>query len=226
MIRIFSMMLVLMIFLFISCKSEKDIVSTFKRTISYSDSTVYFQATQEEPKIKQALKVNAFFYYLKNGAIASTEAGYYGEVLNGEFAVVNTENQLISKGNFDEGLKEGVWIRWNERGSIVKKTPYENGVVDGVMEIYQGDTLVFLTKYKDGEKHGFEKHFLDGVLIEKSKFKEDRKHGKSKKFDIDGNLVEVNYYKKGRLIRSKNHHRKQNFTEEEASDTSKVEPQP
>lgn len=196
---------ILSLLLFLSgCRTEKDMVGSFKRTISYSDSTVYFFATQDVPNIKNAIKSNAFIHYFKNGAISRTEAGYYGEVLNGEYAVLNTKNRLIYKGKFIDGLKEDTWIRWNAEGRILVKSSYKDGVKHGVEEKFLGDTLRIITKFKNGKKHGIENWYNNrDIRIKKLKYSNGLIHGKVKTYDQSGKLESIEKYRRGELTKQK-----------------------
>lgn len=100
-------------------------------------------------------KRNKTYFWFKGGLIHQAEFGIAGEVLNGSFKKYFHSNQLAEQGEFNKGLKIGLWKSWHENGKI---------------ETTQ--------TWRSGQKNGdFFKYNNSGEIIEKGKFSKNLKHG-------------------------------------------------
>lgn len=94
---------------------------------TYSDSTVRFTIADKE--VNEILSPSiSYFYYHKNG-IHHNQGAITGYPLNGVYSVYDTNNNLICKGNFKNGVKVGDWLRWDSRGYLYSITTYKNGKI-------------------------------------------------------------------------------------------------
>ena len=79
--------------------------------------------------------------------------GYAGELLHGEYLVYDKEKNLITKGGFAYGLKQGIWKYWNSQGILRYTVEYKDGLLDGEYIRYKQDGEVdFIHKYQDGKR--------------------------------------------------------------------------
>lgn len=89
-------------------------------------------------------------------------------VLNGDYFVYDKErntrkNELIEKGSYKNGLRDGIKFEYFENYSnekekkvpyIIKKN-YQSGYVNGFLELYEDNQLIRKTDYKNSVKDGY-----------------------------------------------------------------------
>ena len=78
-----------------------------------------------EPRIKTA----CFYYWYSGNAIHSSQGGYSGRLLNGRYNEYYLNNNLKEQGNFNKGLKDGLWKSWNESGALSQVSNWKNGAI-------------------------------------------------------------------------------------------------
>lgn len=71
--------------------------------------------TKRDVKVKNGLTY--YWHYAEN--IECNQGGYFGSLLHGEYSVLSVNNQLLQKGGFSDGLKNGMWMYWNTKGDLV-----------------------------------------------------------------------------------------------------------
>ena len=84
---------------------------------------------------------------------------------------------LVSKGNYKDGKKEGLWEQYYRNGQLLWKINYEDGKQeDGLFLIFYADgNLREMQTYIDGKRNGLsERYHQNGQL----KYKENYKDGK------------------------------------------------
>jgi antitoxin component YwqK of YwqJK toxin-antitoxin module len=90
-------------------------------------------------KDNPAVKSNLFYYWYSANLIHSTQGGYSGKLLNGQYSEFYLNKNLKVQGAFKTGLKNGVWKNWNSDGTINKVQTWKNGVLipDGQPSFWQ-----------------------------------------------------------------------------------------
>jgi hypothetical protein len=122
-------------------------------------------------------KDNKIYYWFKGGLIHNAQGGTAGVLLDGKFVKMYHSNQLAELGEFNDGLKDGLWKTW-----------YPNGVIETTQS------------WSNGLKSGSYYHYDEnGVLLEKGKYREDIKHGQW----IDCIKKDTLDYKKGIVLMKK-----------------------
>ncbi len=113
------------------------------------------------------------YYWFKSGEIHTSRFGAGGFVLHKTYSKFYESNQLAEKGEFNYGLKDGVWKSW-----------YKNGQLK--------ETL----KWNKGEKHGdYITYSENGTILEKGTFRRNHKAGTW----INLQTKDTTVYKKGEL---------------------------
>jgi antitoxin component YwqK of YwqJK toxin-antitoxin module len=86
--------------------------------------------------------------------LVSTVAVVNG-TMNGEMIFYFPSGQVLEKGIYAYGAKEGAWVRYNETNIVTATANYKNGKKDGVWKIYsEAGKLKMVMNYDSGEKTG------------------------------------------------------------------------
>tara|TARA_B100000427_G_scaffold322767_1_gene325233 strand:- start:188 stop:1111 length:924 start_codon:yes stop_codon:yes gene_type:complete len=64
---------------------------------------------------------------------------------------LNPNNQLKCENNWKEGKLHGEYKEWDSNGQLIKKQNWENGIEEGVWEIYNKGIISDLRKYEKGK---------------------------------------------------------------------------
>ena len=92
-------------------------------------------------------------------------------------------------GNYVKDKREGLFIRYDEKGRIESEVIYKNGLKDGVEKNYKKNILIKETTYSKGLKNGIEKNYdKKGKLVSQIDYK-------------DNKIVKVTTYKNGEIIK-------------------------
>jgi len=129
------------------------------------------------------------YYWHDNNKIHVNIGSYSGKLLDGEYEVTQPSGELMTKGEFKNGQKNGKWMQWHANGKIKTTCPWKKGKISGKMKEYdQEGNLVQITVFKNNMLHGtvvkynkkstIQKNYKKGVLIwEKTIHKVPKKRG-------------------------------------------------
>lgn len=119
--------------------------------VKHKDSTERAHILIHKESIKTS---NSLMYYWYNkNKINQNMGGYSGDLLQGEYLVFDNENNLITQGHFERGLKHDTWKHWGSNGVLKKTIDYHFGLIDGEVEIYDNEgNLIEIKNYKAGEE--------------------------------------------------------------------------
>jgi len=96
-----------------------------------------------------------FYYWYSSGKIYQNQGGYSGNLLHGEYIELDKPGNMIVKGNFHFGIKDGVWNYWHSDGSIKEITRWKNGCKTGYSVKYSpSGEIIFKGNYRKGRKNG------------------------------------------------------------------------
>ena len=86
-------------------------------------------AQQVEPKFeKEGHKVKATYFHA-NGEVS--QQGYFvNQKLDGEWKMFNEKGDKIAVGNYDNGVKTGTWLFWED--DIKKEVDFDNNKIASV----------------------------------------------------------------------------------------------
>ena len=140
-------------------------------------------------------------WYYKTGELLKDEYYLYGKP-DGESIEYDIYGNVITKGNYIDGLKEG---NWNYViGDQKYSGNYVMGEKDGEWESYflQEETLSFKGNYIRGREDGKHTYFYpDGHIMDERYYDEGEKVKSWSKYDEYGNLIIVVQYKNGNEYR-------------------------
>jgi len=80
---------------------------------------------------------------------------YSGYLLNGSY-IMYTDNRIMIKGYYKNGVKDGLWIYLNANGRTERQERWKDGYLNGPSIIYLPDGIIKQTNYKKGKvnEHG------------------------------------------------------------------------
>jgi hypothetical protein len=116
-----------------------------------------------------------WYYWYSANEIHITQGGYSGKALNGNYNEYYLNKNLKEKGQFEKGLKTGIWKNWrqdgslasaytwkagqrygdffvyDEQGKLLTSGIYKNDLLNGKIFNHIGADSVESTRYKDGK---------------------------------------------------------------------------
>lgn len=107
----------------IACLSLQSIDRQIKRIRQHGQDLEFYIL----PNKSISPKKDRAYYWFSHGSVHHTVGDYEGDLLDGEFSKFSNTYELLEKGKFNEGLKEGVWKNWNSNGSLKEIITYHNG---------------------------------------------------------------------------------------------------
>lgn len=166
----------------LKAQSAKDFFDTsdYRHTVNYPDHKVTFYTLSSEKSPGNIVPERKYYWY-SNNHINTTQGGYSGKLLHGQYSDFYESKGLKEQGIFKQGLKEGVWKTWTETGMLISLMEYQDGILDG-------------SYYKYG---------LDGKILEQGNYKTGKLNGKLITYP-GGDSTKVKFYKHGVLQVSKN----------------------
>lgn len=182
--------------------NAKNVFEEYKKShhLQCDDSLyIYKFVTEATSTISPELEKSYTWYY--NNAIHTSKGNYSGKLLNGTFTKLDKRtNELVEKGRFTLGKKDGAWYNWGKDGELQAYTEYKNGTPHGSFIQYTGNKQ-FSEKgsYRNGLKAKTWTTYEEGVVTSTTNYKNGLKDGKSTTYGKDGNLEKVEHYKKGKL---------------------------
>jgi hypothetical protein len=98
-----------------------------KVRITEADKTVTAEimVVGSDPSVRPSL----FYYWYNAGVIHSTQGGFSGKLLNGQYNEFYLNKNLKQQGSFKKGLKNGSWKSWSEDGTLILFTTWKNGII-------------------------------------------------------------------------------------------------
>ncbi|MBV6644928.1 MAG: hypothetical protein KI790_05745 [Cyclobacteriaceae bacterium] len=116
-------------------------------TLQQGGEKLTFEITKEHPD--KIISDRTYFWFVRD-RVRTTQGGYDGHLLHGTFKAYHENDQLKAKGEMEMGLKEKQWQTWDDTGRLLKEEEYQEGLLDGAVRIYKGDSLYASQQYKTG----------------------------------------------------------------------------
>jgi len=138
--------------------------------LSKPDETIKFQVLKKSNDFSPDNKLY-YWYWMNN--IHSTQMGYSGELLHGEYtSYYSRSNSLKEKGEFKNGLKTGEWVLWYENGNQKILSNWEKGLLSGKFQEYDSNGVILKEfYYNKGELEGNQISYRSGKINELKKYK-------------------------------------------------------
>jgi len=114
--------------------------------------------------------------YFTNGQIMSEFIMSDDTGQNGILKKYGYDGKLTSIVPIKNGVKDGIEILYDDKGRVLRKTPYVKGRIDGILKVFyaNGDLLATIP-YVKGVRNGYAyKYRPDGTVLEKVLFKRGR----------------------------------------------------
>ena len=119
---------------------------------------------------------NLIYFWYHGGKINSNAGDFAGELLHGVYLTYDNHKNLITKGYFYYGLKDGTWKYWYPDGKLKRVVNWNKGRMDGISRIYNKDgTLIRTLEYRNGQLKGFPVFAKNNTKEEKATEKTDTK---------------------------------------------------
>lgn len=170
-----------------------------KHAISYTKNGVTIRAYTNLLDEKEITPhQDKTYYYLHKGEIHQNQGGYIGQLLDGKTSMTLDNGQLISSGQYKDGVKIGKWTTWNVNGSLSK-----------------------VTNWKKGKKNGrFFQYDDKGNLTQSGSYKNDQYNGKLKNYQ-NGSLMLISHYKNGTIKKTVNIQEKRKAKQQKKAEQKK-----
>lgn len=161
----------------------------------YRDSTV-----EQKGKFDRGTHVDYWRWYFKNGDLRKEEYYRRGK-LEGETIEYDSSRNVIVRGEYLDGLKEGEWFY--DVGDHTEEGQYTMGLkTDEWKHFYPDGTLKFKGEYRDGEPIGVHKYYYsNGVKSKKGNYIRGQKDGTWKTYNKMGEKEHYVQYERGEKIR-------------------------
>lgn len=185
-----------------------------KRSLKQDGLHLQFMVLDADKKGVRNHHPSKFYCWTKAQHVRVTQGASAGLLLDGLFEAFYPDKQLAQKGNYQKGLKHGVWSYWSQDGTFYKKEKWCRGVLSGKQQYFDEKGQLESTEIIHGA--GLKKRvtsdsiihwrsfdrktivLLDdsGKKMEVQNFKEDELHGVQKTY-AEGKLQSKVRYKKG-----------------------------
>lgn len=153
-------------------KMVKNALNRDHLTLNSGDTVSSIHVLRADAKKKVTPHLDRNYFWYANNQVKTTQGGYSGRLLGGEFMLYNQDKDLLEKGVFKKGLKVNTWIRWYENGNIKKTERWHKGKRSGELLAYsEKGTLTGKYNYKNNALHGISWVYDDQGKATKLKYK-------------------------------------------------------
>jgi antitoxin component YwqK of YwqJK toxin-antitoxin module len=121
---------------------------------------------------------------------------------NGMWVTFNEKGVVSQVSSYVNGLETGVRMEFSKNGQMEKKTTYVANQLDGAFGEYKFGKPIKEAEYKGGVRHGAYKEYFKnkGTLQKLVEFKNGKQDGKMQYYDDEGNVTLEYTYKNGEKV--------------------------
>ena len=94
-------------------------------------STAAYAQKEKELKLNKETNLIEATYYHDNGEVSQEGTFNLDRKLHGQWVSYDSEGEKISIGSYNNGVKTGKWVFWNE--GVVKEVTFNDNVVASVI---------------------------------------------------------------------------------------------
>jgi antitoxin component YwqK of YwqJK toxin-antitoxin module len=119
-----------------------------------------------------------------------------------EAELKNIDDQLIEKGFFYKGQKDGTWVKFGENGKKISEiSSYHMGKLNGLcVKLDKSGRIEERMEFRDGRLHGYYELYQYSKLLKEAHYKDGQLHGRMTKYiEIKGHKLSEADYKEGKL---------------------------
>lgn len=137
-------------------------------------------------------------YFYPDGKVESEGAYTNKGNLNGLWKWYYEDGSIRRIENYFDGLQDGEYIEYNEKGEIIVSGNYEMGLEEGKWS-FVGDNFKETGEYKGGAKFGeWITYYSDGTIKFKGEYIDNNLNGKVVWYWSNGKPKDIGYYNNGR----------------------------
>ncbi|MFK7903768.1 MAG: toxin-antitoxin system YwqK family antitoxin [Chitinophagales bacterium] len=108
---------------------------------------------------------------------------------------------IASTTTYRDGIRHGLYLKSDDRGSLTEKGFYVNGNLEGRVTVFERGRIMEETDYKSGKIDGERKRYYSNLqLQEAGTFKDGKRDGYARWYDQDGNVTIEFQYKNGKKV--------------------------
>ncbi len=113
-----------------------------------------------------------------------------------EFKLFSADGKVTLLGKLKNGLKEGLWKKYDENGILIYEENYEKGEYEGnVKNYYKNGNISTYCEYKEDDKNGlYQSFYRDGTLKQEGYYGKDNMEGYWYTYYNNGNISEKKNY--------------------------------
>ena len=189
--------------------------------VQYTDSLVEAFCYRGEKKIKT--RDDLFYYWYAAQDIKHTRGAYEGKILHGTYTMFYYNKDLLAKGNFKYGLKEGEWRNWHRGGEIKSKEKWRNGAIIGKAYYYNAKGKIQRERnIKHSSGNGYIKFYTENGILNSKKIYKNNLIEKEIVYQVNkkGKLIEVKPVKT-KSVKSESKKAKKSSEKKSSSDQKK-----
>ncbi len=147
--------------------------------LNEKDKTIL--AEIKEVKSAPSISTEKRYFWYSSGQVRSTQGGYSGKLLNGNYKEYYLNKNLKAQGRYKKGLQAGDWSYWYPDGSLREQVSYKAGLRQGTFKEYdtkgglkrkgkyRGDVLNGKVEAYNGMDSVSYSRYKNGVLIDEKK---------------------------------------------------------
>jgi antitoxin component YwqK of YwqJK toxin-antitoxin module len=124
-----------------------------------------------EGKVIEKLKDGIWKYYHEASKVIMTQENYKLGKLIGTKTIYYKDGKIAEETNYIDGIKNGVYKNFSEKGVLLETVTYNNDEYDG-LATYKSidDKITSQGVFKNGKKIGIWKFYTDGKLVKSENF--------------------------------------------------------
>lgn len=107
-----------------------------KKSIKQEGKLYVFYVQDEDKKSNLNFDQDKFYFWYKAQVVKQTQGAASGQLLHGLYEVFYSNKQLVEKGRFRKGLKQGEWLYWREDGMLIRSEHWSHGKMVGTIQLF------------------------------------------------------------------------------------------
>lgn len=138
---------------------------------------------------------------VKNGEITIEEGDILSGQRHGMWISYFPDGRIKTITSYQNGIKQGPEIQFENSGYVTSKTPYFNNKIDGEYQFYQRGKVIERKNYADGKLNGLvQKFYPKGSIMEESTYVDGIIDGEAKWYNQEGEVTIRYTYDMGELV--------------------------